>query len=696
MIRHTLFRNTALRALAAASLGLGASLAATAAPAAAQDASSAPQVPEMLEKRIPAGEFVKQANMRSVRISPDGNRLAYLANNSGRQVLVTLDLNNIEAGPKLILEAEEARESGQRSLAGFRWIGNEHVVMTVISRENINGQLGDFRRLVAYDVTDGELVQQAWRNAGGDAGVILHIDHDTGKYLLQRDAISENTERWGYPEVVEVDVNDGKYSYVQRTNPVVTGWQADGNGTVRVGGNYDSDTGKQRILYRSEDESNFKTVYNEADATFTESLPAPEVFVPGTDDAYVTSREDGYTKVYRMNMQTMQLGEPVFEVAGHDVDGVISSPDGNRVLGYVSYENGQREAVYTDEMMKQLQTMLEEVFGENEAQIVDWSDDFSKIVVFGGGLNRVGAYYLYDTQTGQLGLLAWQSASLKDAPINPMRAETYTASDGTEIEAIITMPRHREGQTGLPVVVMPHGGPFGVKDTINFGFASWHQALAEQGYVVIQPNYRGSGGYGKEFEKMGREPGGYGMRMQDDLNDAVTAFAAKGLIDADRACIMGWSYGGYAAARGAQRDPDVWRCAVAGAGVYDMPLMNEWDRKNLGRFSEGFQATSDNPQAISPALHPEGEWAPILIVAAKRDARIPMEQAEALVGALRRAGKSEGTDFKYIVQEQGTHNLPYDDVHMQWIEEAHAWIEKHNPAYVPADGDEAPAVVAMN
>lgn len=342
-----------------------------------------------------------------------------------------------------------------------------------------------------------------------------------------------------------------------------------------------------------------------------------------------------------------------------------------------------------------MQAAFEDVFGENEASIVDYSKDLGKIVVFGGGLTRVGAYYLFDSQTGQLSLLDWQFSSLKDAPINPMHAETYTASDGTEIEAIITMPRHREGQKNLPVVVMPHGGPFGVKDTINFGFASWHQALAEQGYVVIQPNYRGSGGYGKAFEKMGREPGGYGLRMQDDLNDAVTAFAAKGMIDANRACIMGWSYGGYAAARGAQRDANVWRCAVAGAGVYDMPLMNEWDRKNLGRFSEGFQATSDNPAGISPARNAEGEWAPILIVAAKRDARIPMEQAEALVSALKSAGKQEGSDFKYIVQEQGTHNLPYDDVHMEWIEEAHTWIEKHNPAYIASDGDKAPTLVAM-
>ena len=694
MIKTSLLRGAAFMAVAAFSAG--AMPAALASQAQAQTADTPPQVPATAEGRIPAGEFVKQANMRTVRISPDGTRLAYLANSGGKQVLVTLNLNDIAAGPKLILAAEEARDSGERTLRGFRWVGNEHIVMTVISREDMAGNLADFRRLIAYDVKDGELIQLAWRDAGFDAGNILHIDHKNGTFLLQRDSTAGSTERYFLPEVVEVDVDTGKYKYVQRTNPVVTNWQADGMGVVRAGYNYDRDTGRQRILYRSGESDNFSTVYNQADATFTESLPAPQVFIPGTDEAFVTSRESGFTKVYRMNMETMNLGEPVFEVPERDVSGVIQSDDGNRVLGYYTFEDGHERAVYTDETLKAVKAALEGVFGKDEAQIVDYSTDLGKVVVFGGGLQRIGGYYIFDTKTGQLDLLDWQFSALKDAPINPMRAETYTASDGTRIEAIITTPRHREGQKNLPVVVLPHGGPFGVKDTINFGFAAWHQALAEQGYVVIQPNYRGSGGYGKEFEKMGREPGGYGKRMQDDLNDAVTYFSQQGMIDADRACVMGWSYGGFAAARGAQRDADVWQCAIAGAGVYDMPLMNAWDRKNLGRFSEGFQATSDDAEGISPARNAEGKWAPILIVTAKRDARIPMEQAETLVSALRRAGKVEGQDFRYIVQEKGTHNLPYDDVHMQWIDEAYAWLQKYNPAYIPSDGDPAPALISLN
>ena len=239
---------------------------------------------------------------------------------------------------------------------------------------------------------------------------------------------------------------------------------------------------------------------------------------------------------------------------------------------------------------------------------------------------------------------------------------------------------------------MPHGGPFGVRDVEEFGFFPWHQAMAELGYVVIQPNYRGSGGYGKEFTKEGRKANGYGKRMQDDLNDALTWFGNSGLIDKNRACIMGWSYGGYATARGAQRDPDIWKCAIAGAGVYDLAMMNRWDEVNLRSFSAKFQDTSDDPNGISSARNTDGKWSPILIVAALRDARIPIEQSRTLVSRLKGSGKKEGVDFRYVEQPKGTHNLPYEDVHIEWLQESEAWARKYNPPYIESDTDKEPAI----
>ena len=663
----------ALGASALALTGLGAARLA-AAPAASTAAGGT----------IAPAEFVKKANMRNPLLSPDGRYLAYLAGANGKEMLVVLDLNDLSKPAKPILQAEEARESGDRSLGGFRWIGNDSIVMTIQSREDLGGGIGDFGRLVAYNVSSGKLVQQAWRGAGGNATRILYIDHAKGEYLLERTSTNGSTERWGVPEVVRVSVVTGEFAMVQRTNPIVQGWFADSDGVVRGGFNSDRDNGKFQMLYRSNAKQAFRTVFHEADKTFTGGPPVPELIIPGTDTAYVVSRKDGFKKVYKVDMNTLTFSAPVYATPGFDVQGVLTDFDDRALLGYRVFD-GEMKIVYTDARHREIQGFLDELFGKGEARIIDTDRNADRLIVYAGGRAKGGGYYLYDTKTAKIDLLNWQRSAIKDAPLNPVKAEWVTTSDGTRIQVIVTTPRHRTGKA-LPVVIMPHGGPFGILSASN-QLEPWNQPLAEAGYVVIQPNYRGSGGYGKKFEQMGREPGGYGVRMQDDLTDVLNHYAKTGLVDAKRACVMGWSYGGYAAARGAQRDPGLWKCAVSGAGVYDMPLMNKWDALHLGKFNSGFQATSDNPEAISPARNTAGKWAPILIVAGERDARIPMEQSKTLVSNLRRSGKVEGTDFRYIVQPKGTHNLPYDDVHIQWIDEALAWLTRFNPAYVAGDSD---------
>jgi dipeptidyl aminopeptidase/acylaminoacyl peptidase len=384
-------------------------------------------------------------------------------------------------------------------------------------------------------------------------------------------------------------------------------------------------------------------------------------------------------------MKTMALGPVLFEKPGYDVEGgVIPNFNRNRMIGVSLTENRDRE-YWLDPDWQVIQQMMDEQFGAGNAHIVSRDRKDEKLVFFVAKPSQPGGYYIYDTVSGRLSLLGWSHPLLADASLNPMSTMIYTARDGVKIPAVVTMPRHRLGEKNLPVVVLPHGGPFGARQQEEFGPFPWHQALAEQGYVVIEPNYRGSGGYGKEFVMLGRRPDGYGMKMQDDLNDAVTWFARQGTIDPKRACIMGWSYGGYAAAR----------CAIAGAGIYDFPMMIAWDKNNLGRFSARFQATSADPAEISSARHANGKWAPILIVAGLRDQRIPIEQPRTLVSRLKGAGKRENVDFRYIEQRQGTHNLPYEDVATQFLEETLAWLTRWNPAYVAGDASRQPPLQSL-
>jgi dipeptidyl aminopeptidase/acylaminoacyl peptidase len=646
--------------------------------------------------RYPVSVFGLQPFMRTPRISPDGTKIVVQLARSGKGAIGIIDLTKPGSAPTFFIATTEVRDVGDRSVAGYSWIGNNNVVVTLQSRENIFGQRGDVTRLVGYNLTTKKTMPLAWDGAVFSASDILHVDHDKGTLLLARQSNAYGTELNFRDEVVSVNVETGKFTVVQRPNPIVDGWFADGKGVIRAAAGRDGNsdvTGKQRLLYRSNASEQFRTIANDSDATFTGTQVRPSVFLDEPDSAVALYRKDDIRRAYKLDMKTMKLGEMLFESPGYDLANPVLNWDRNKIMGYGYTANRSRYA-WIDNDWKVIQQVMDEQFGKDNAQVVSRDRKDEKIVFFVAKPSQPGGYYLFNTVTGNLQLLGWYHPVLKDKTMNPMSTVIYTARDGTKIPAVVTMPRHRVGQKNLPVVVLPHGGPFGVRQEEEFGFFPWHQALAEQGYVVIEPNYRGSGGYGRAFEMKGRDPNGYGKTMQDDKNDALTWFAKDGTIDPKRACILGWSYGGYAAARGAQRDPDIWRCAVAGAGVYDMPLMNRWDAENLSTFSSKFQATSNDPVGISPARNASGKWAPILIVTAVRDARIPMEQAQALVSRLKAAGKVEGTDYRYVVQPQGTHNLPYEDVHIQFLDEANKWIQRWNPAYVATDKDREPPLVA--
>lgn len=641
--------------------------------------------------KVDTAVFGKRPFMRSPVLSPDGTKIAVMMSKDGVDNLGYIDVTKPGSAPVFFAQAEEFREAGDRTIGSWRFVGNKTIVFTVLSREILGGTRSDVRRLVSYDLETKKVSPLAWDGAGGDGATILFIDDENEKLLVERDVLKD-MKYSSNPEVIEVEVRTGKFKTIMRPNVEVGSWIVDGKGVVRAGVGGDGDSGKQRLMYRSDANGTMKTVANEADSTFTGTQIVPDIFLDEPDMAYATSNKDGYRKVYKVNLKTMQIvGEPIFGVKGYDVGGLIANEQRNNLAG-VSYTSTRDRTRWFDPRLAEVQKLMDEDFGKGNAQIISTNDGDTKILLYIAKVNEPGGYYLFDTETGNLNLLGWYHPVLKDYEMNPMDSIRYKASDGMEIEAVVTYPRHRPHRKNLPVIVMPHGGPFGVRDQEEFGFFPWHQAMAELGYVVIQPNYRGSGGYGKEFVKEGRKPNGYGLRMQDDLNDVLTWFGQSGLIDPKRACIMGWSYGGYATARGAQRDPDKWKCAIAGAGVYDFPMMKAYDTRAFGDFGANFQATSNDLIGISSARNTDGPWSPILIVAGLRDARIPIEQSRTLVSRLKNSGKKEGVDFRYVEQPKGTHNLPYEDVHIEWLKEAEAWAERFNPAYIPSDPDKAPPV----
>jgi dipeptidyl aminopeptidase/acylaminoacyl peptidase len=295
------------------------------------------------------------------------------------------------------------------------------------------------------------------------------------------------------------------------------------------------------------------------------------------------------------------------------------------------------------------------------------------VLVFGASY---GAGYFYVDMTTHK---ASPIGNLYDGidEISPESWISYPAADGLIIHAYLTLPEGRTAKN-LPLVVLPHGGPQ-ARDEPGFDWIS--QAIASRGYAVLQPEFRGSGGFGKDLLWAGF--GEFGKKMQTDLSDGVRALAAQGVIDPKRVCIVGASYGGYAALAGATLDTGVYRCAVSDAGVSDLhKLVARMDNTidNRGeRFWDRFLGVSDynDPKldAISPIKHIDKVSVPILLIHGRDDTRVPFSQSQAMADALKAAGKP----VEFVVLNGEDHFLSRSATRLQMLEATVKFLEANNP-----------------
>jgi dipeptidyl aminopeptidase/acylaminoacyl peptidase len=269
--------------------------------------------------------------------------------------------------------------------------------------------------------------------------------------------------------------------------------------------------------------------------------------------------------------------------------------------------------------------------------IVDETSDGHRLLILANGGNRPGAYYLLTRSNGKASLspLGAIRPQIPDDALSPVKPVTYRARDGLEIHGYLTMPRGIA--TGpIPFVIMPHGGP-STRDTLGFDYIA--QMIASRGYGVLQPNYRGSRGFGAKFEQAGFQQ--WGLAMQDDLTDGTRWLIDQKLANPNRICIVGWSYGGYAALMGAIKTPDLFRCAASMAGVTD--LHRRLDRASNSRFADlnvpRFDSDPSVIAANSPLLHADQIRIPVLLAHGRRDFTVPVADTEAMEAALRTAGK---------------------------------------------------------
>ncbi|WP_176943632.1 S9 family peptidase [Sphingomonas sp. YR710] len=307
--------------------------------------------------------------------------------------------------------------------------------------------------------------------------------------------------------------------------------------------------------------------------------------------------------------------------------------------------------------------------------LIDWNDAFDRLIVKTDGVGDPGTWWLVDIKTGDAKVLGI-SYALHAADVAPMKMIRYKAGDGMDISAVLTLPPGRPAKN-LPVIVFPHGGP-AARDYPGFDW--WAQAFASRGYAVLQPNFRGSSGYGVAFEKAGH--GEWGGKMQSDLSDGLAQLVKDGIADPKRACIMGASYGGYAALAGVTLQQGIYRCAVAVAGVSNVGKMASTDidesadnRMTIRGIKDEIGSGRDLAK-VSPIRFIDKVAAPILLIHGKDDTVVAYEQSKDMASALLAAGKT----VEFITLPNEDHWLSKSETRLAMLKAAIAFVEKYNPS----------------
>lgn len=654
MIRHIVFG------------AVSAALLSSTAAASAQDAkpSTPPASTSTPTGPPPAAAFASLPFIQNPVLSPDGTRIAARVAVNGQQQLAIIPIDDVSK-IKMI-------SPGKFDLNSWRWVNNDWLVIRVGQMQPVEGDSWYVRRVISIRADGTKFHALALPNAGQSADDILWIARDGSPHALiaaQTSIYSNDVGFW--PEVRDFDVSTGKSTRVQASTSNVMDWYADTAGTVRMGTAYDDDNRSYRVLYRSQPGGDLRTIARARGAKA--SLGAlPALILPQSGKAIAVDDDSGYDAVYDYDLDAMKLGAKLFEAQGYDVDGPIVDPTGTKLLGF-TYTDTHPRTKWTDPTLAAIQADLDKAIPDRWPDIVSWSTDMSVLLVHIGAADSAGAYYIYKpTADGRMRLFAQIDEALGTKPYAPVKTVSFTARDGTKMSGVLTLPKGRDAKD-LPFIMMPHGGPF-ARDDEEWDW--WAQFLASRGYAVLQPNYRGSSGFGTSFAKLGE--GQWGLKMQDDLLDAVGWATKQGIADPKRVCIVGGSYGGYAAFRAAQRDKGVYRCAVSYAGVSDMAAMVRYDSSflNGGRAKDYLRTQAPDLKSVSPINYAADFSTPILIMHGKADQTVPVKQSREMVERL----KASGAVYRYVEQPEGDHHFTREADRLQFLQELEAFLTKYNPA----------------
>jgi dipeptidyl aminopeptidase/acylaminoacyl peptidase len=589
--------------------------------------------------------FGARESVANMDLSPNGNLAVFVGAGPGRTSIVYVA--DIAAGTTAPILSSKADPEVLR-WCGF--VSNSRIACRYSAIVKSADGLIPASRMIALD-TDGKNVKELGQRASSfdygirqhDGNIIDWLPGDGNSVLMTRTFLPEagrtadshiSRTKSGVG-VVRLDVSTLKASNTEPARKNVSEYMSDGLGQVRLIGIQQLSgevnlTGRVKYDYRLAGSRDWKQLVDYQDSDFY-----PLAIDATSDSLYALRKRDG-----RYVLASIKLGNELTEtvIATNpkvDIDNVVRIGDGQRVIGY-TYADDRRHTVYFDPEYKALSSALGKALPNLPiVTFVNASLDGKKVLLFAGGDNDAGRYFLFDKTTKALGEILPARPGLAGRTLASVKSITYPAADGTMVPAYLTLPAGKAAK-GLPAVVLPHGGP---SSRDEWGFDWLAQFLAARGYAVIQPNYRGSSGFGDLWLA---KNGFKGWRTSiGDVSSAARYLTKEGIADPNKLAILGWSYGGYAALQSAATEPSLYKAVVAIAPVTDLDMLKaDYDGYTNRRLVEDFVGSGSHVQEGSPLRHAAAIQAPVLLVHGDLDVNVGIAQSQKMDAALRSAGKS--------------------------------------------------------
>ena len=632
---------------------------------------------------IPPEDFARRPKLDRITFSPDGKKFAALEESKGRMNLIVGDFSG--GAIKQITSYES------NDVTAYRWVSDKRLIFSLVDlKSGLATQRGGGLFAVDADGRNGRQLSLTGKDCEEGMRRCRVTEFFQRVPGNDDDIIAVSNERVGEsPDLVRLDTRSGKRTLLTENNPGnVSSWALDTSLVPRAAMSNDRRTLESTFWYRDDARSSWRKVRTFA---FSEPHFEPLGFDP-SGTLYVASNMESGDKlaIHKFDAKTGLPGE---RIARHpDVDlGLVSDPRNpgppssplifdpqTGVLIGLLIDGDKPETVWLDEKRARLQATIDRSLPAGAVNTVRPLPDNQAFIVSRSGSDP-GTYYLFDETQRALREVERPRSWIKPEQMGRVEPLRYKARDGLEIPAYLTLPAGKTAK-GLPLVVWVHGGPW-ARD--EFGWDPDAQFFASRGYAVLQPNYRGSTGFGRKHFNASLKQ--LGQSMQDDVTDGVRKLIADGTVDPARVCIGGGSYGGYATMMGLVREPSMFKCGINVVGVVDLKWWIDigYTDFNLGD-AEGATAylkrTVGDPvadaammEANSPRLLADRIKAPVLIVHGGGDMRVPIAHAEAMRDAL----KAKGKEVEWLVFPDEGHGFMKESSRAEYYRRMEAFLAKH-------------------